>query len=88
MQVIKRDGTTEDFQTDKIIRVVMAAGLEEPAANELAASVSDWIKSNTTPQVTSIQIRDKVVELLLKYDKYAHDLFVWYEHTKDQAPKS
>ena len=66
----------------------MAAGLEEPGANKLASEIAAWVAANPAASITSRDIRDKVVELLPKYDKYAHDLYVWYEHTKDKAVSS
>lgn len=85
MQVVKRDGSQETFQPEKITRVAMVAGLEEPGAKKLSLEIADWVKTQSADSITSREIRDKVVELLPKYDKYAHDLYVWYEHSKDKS---
>lgn len=88
IQVIKRDGSKEDFNSDKISKVCIAAGLEEDQAKILSESVSDWAISTGSEEITSKQIRDQVVSRLAKLDQYAHGLYVWYESTKDQAPKA
>ena len=82
-KVKKRDGTLEDFVPDKVFRVVMATGLEETDAHKVSANISAWIKAQTTPEISSLQVRDAVVSELAKFSKPAHDLFVWYESTKE-----
>lgn len=83
IQVIKRDGSVEDFEIDKIIRVIKAAGLTDHDAEELGAHIEKWTKEQKKEELTSLEIRDKVVELMHDYDDMAADMFVWYQKTKD-----
>lgn len=84
LKVVKRDGSLEDFDQNKIARVVTAAGLDPEAAYKLAEAVAVWAKSLGQNQITTATLRDKVVEELQKVNKYAANLFVWYEKTKDK----
>lgn len=86
LKVIKRDGSIEDLDIGKIKRVVIAAGLDEKNAEELTNIVLEYIKSLNTGQVSTRQIRDKVVEELKKRNEYAYNLYVWFEKTKDGSP--
>lgn len=85
VKVIKRNGSLEDFDQGKIARVVTAAGLTPNQAETLAANITEWVKATQQNQVTTLQIRDQVVYELQKLNKYAADLFVWYEKTKEKA---
>ena len=81
--VIKRDGTKEDFQQEKIARVVKATGLSEDEANLLAQNVTVWI-TNQQETITTLQIRDKVIAELQNGHIYAAGLYEWYEKTKNK----
>lgn len=81
--VIKRDGTKEDFQPEKIARVAKATGLSEEEANALAQNVTTWVASQQA-SITTLQIRDKVLEELQNGHSYAAGLFEWYEKTKNK----
>lgn len=85
ISVIKRDGTKEPFQTDKIERVVKAAGLSEEQTAQLVSNLNEWIGGLNVPEVSSLVIRDKVIEELKKLDSYAANMFSWYQKTKDTA---
>ena len=80
--VIKRDGSTESFSPEKIVRVLLAAGLEEDKAKALAAHVAAWAASLDKPQITSLQIRDQVQTELDQINPYIAGLFRWYQKTK------
>jgi len=80
--VLKRDGSIEEFQPEKIARVVKAAGLSEEQAKTLAQNVTDWANSQEQEKITILQIRDRVLEELKKVNAYAAGLFKWYEKTK------
>lgn len=82
IMIIKSDGSTEEFQPAKITRVVMSAGLSEEQAKTLAQNVTDWVNSREQEKITTLQIRDKVLEELRKINSYAAGLFEWYEKTK------
>ena len=85
IQVQKRDGSLEEFIPEKIIRVLLAAGLEEDSALIVASNVADWATSQPSPTLTSLQIRDQVLIELDKVDPYIAGLFRWYQKSKDQS---
>lgn len=82
--VIKRDGSEESFDKHKIVRVTKAAGLSEEEAVALADRVAAWIKRTVKEKIASRQIRDRVVEELNAVDKYAADMYIWYEGVKER----
>ena len=84
VQVIKRDQSLEEFNEDKISRVVKAAGLKKDKAQLLSKKVAKWLKNTNQQQISSLKIKDKVLEELRKIDSYAADLFEWYEKTKEK----
>lgn len=84
-RVLKRDGSYEDYEEAKIVRVVIAAGLQPDEAQTLATTVTQWVNGlPKEPIISTHQIRDKVVEKLKYVNEYAAGLFVWYEQTKDK----
>ncbi len=84
MKVIKRDNSLEDFNPEKIKKVAVAAGLEKDKAEKVVERVNSWIQSTGESEVSSLMIRDKVLELLKTEDEYAAGLYEWYEKTKDR----
>ncbi len=84
MHVIKRDGSTEDYDEAKIIRVVTAAGLSPDQAHTLASTTTKWIKENNFSTFSSLTIRDKILVELKKTNIQAANLFSWYEKTKEK----
>lgn len=81
--VIKRDGSKEPFDPEKISQVVRAAGLEEDLAQKLTRDISIWIKALGQSEVSSLKIRDEVITELESLDEYVAGLFRWYQKTKD-----
>jgi transcriptional regulator NrdR family protein len=86
--VIKRDGAKEKFNTNKIERVVLAAGLDEKQANKLVRIITKWVYMQKEDSITSLRIRDKVIEEIQKIDRYAADLYIWYQKTLDRDNKN
>lgn len=82
-EVIKRDGTLEDYTEEKIKKVVTAAGINPDEAKTLAGNITKWLEKNNMLKVTSLQIRDHVIDELKKVNQYAANFFIWYEKTKD-----
>jgi transcriptional regulator NrdR family protein len=82
MKIIKRDKSIEDFDINKIFRVVQAAGLSEPQAKQLISDINKWIKDNFTVNIPSTMVRDKVFDELSTANKNIADLFKWYEENK------
>lgn len=83
IKVVKRDGSEETFQPQKIEKVVKAAGLIEEEAKALAAKITSWVKNLGKPKVTSLEIRDQVISELKVANEYAFNMFTWYQKTKD-----
>lgn len=83
VKVIKRDGQLEDFDLKKIARVLQVAGLDKEAADLLSNRVSAWVDRNYQDSVSSLEIKDKVLEELKLVNSYIADLFQWYEKTKE-----
>lgn len=86
VRVIKRDGSKEDFTVDKISRVVEAAGLKKDEVQNVTNNTLAWLQQINTDEISSLQIRDKVIEELKKINEYSANMFSWYEQTKD-TPK-
>ena len=84
VKVKKRDGSVEDFDDGKIKRIALATGLNESEADELAKDVEKWAKDRKQPEVTSIDIRDKVSSLLKKVDDYAYKKYIWWQGYKSK----
>ena len=83
MQVIKRDGSLESFQQEKIARVAAAAGVEKTDAQALASRVSAWVyRAAQDGKIASSELRDKVLEEMEEINPYAAGLFRWYQKTK------
>ena len=88
IQVIKKDGTLEDFEKDKIERVTKAAGLSQEQAKRLASDIEKWAQTSNKNQITTLQIRDQVLKGLNNLNQFAANAFVWYEKTKDHGLNS
>ena len=87
-QVVKKDGTLEDFEKDKIERVTLAAGLSQEQAKKLAGDIETWTQNSGKNKITTLQIRDRVVSELGKINQFATNAFVWYEKTKEDGLNS
>ena len=83
IRVTKRDGTIEEYSEEKVKRVVKAAGLSDNQATEFTKEISNWIKTLTDTSLTSLQIRDMILEKLPKLNPSAANLYKWYESTKE-----
>lgn len=88
LEVIKKDGRLEDFDPDKIARVVTAAGLKPEEGFALALNVDRWAKSQGKTQITTLEIRNKVIEELKKTNEQTANFFMWYEKGKDKNATS
>jgi transcriptional regulator NrdR family protein len=81
--VIKRDGTKEKFSVINIAKVATASGLTPDQARQLAQGLLTWVENVGKPEVSSLEIRDKMLEELLKINQNAAELYTWYEQSKD-----
>ena len=84
IKVEKRDSQVEDYDPEKVIKVVVAAGLSEGQAKELVAKVDEWINKSGKSLFTSLQIRDRAIIEIQKMDEFAAKKFIWYEKYKDK----
>ncbi|OGM27636.1 hypothetical protein A2962_04865 [Candidatus Woesebacteria bacterium RIFCSPLOWO2_01_FULL_39_61] len=84
LKVIKRNLNKENYNPEKIIKVVAAAGLSQESAKALSDRVSGWLEKRGKPEVTSLQIRDKVIVEIQKIDRGAARKFIWYEKYRDK----
>lgn len=83
-QVIKRDGTIENFDSEKVTRVLIAAGLSNSEATSVSTHISTWIANlSSAPKTT--EIKDKIIELVTPVNPYVAGLYRWYEKTKDSS---
>ena len=87
-QVVKKDGTLEDFEKDKIERVTLAAGLSQAQAKKLAGDIETWAESLGKNQIPTLQIRNQVLSELNNLNQFAANAFLWYEKTKDHGLNS
>ena len=84
IKVVKRNGKIETFDPEKIIRVLKAAGLDQVEAEKLTAKIINWLNERAKSQVTSLQIRDRVIIEIQKVDRAAAERFISYEKYKDK----
>ena len=84
IKVSKRNKSTEDYSPEKIMRVVKAAGLTQKEAMQLTSSITKRLKKRSRPEVTSLQIRDRVLVEIQKRNVAAAKKFIWFEKYKDK----
>jgi 2-phosphoglycerate kinase len=84
IKVKKRDSKLEDYESEKIGRVVIACGLEAKEAEKLVAEIDEWAKQFEGQTITSHQIRDKIIEIMPKYSEYSAKQYTWWEKYKDK----
>lgn len=84
-QVIKRDGSIELYEEVKIERILVTAGLTMDQAHALALDVTNWFNSLSDTNVSSLQLRDKILELLPTVNKSVADFYRWYQKTKEKS---
>ena len=64
VKITKRNGEKEIFAFEKIQKVVMAAGLTSDKAALVAKNIASWIKGENKKELTSLEIRDRVIKEL------------------------
>lgn len=63
----KRDGESEYFNFDKLLASIGRAGVPVNKAINIAKNVEDWVASQKDKgEVTSTQIRNKVIEYMIE----------------------
>ena len=84
VKIKKRDGNWESFDFAKIEKVVIASGLAHDKAKKLSKQVADWVKQENKNELSSLEIRDRIIIELEKMDLNAAGLYKWYQKTKDE----
>lgn len=82
IKVIKRDGEIEELDLKKALRVAKAAGLEDNLAKQFTFELEQWIKGVDTEKVSSLKIRDKVIEILQTLSPHTAHIYKMYQKTK------
>lgn len=81
-EVIKKDGSREAFDIEKIRKVTVTAGLDDAKVNDLCARITKWVDEKGS--VTTPEIREQVLNYLQENDPSVYGLFKWYEDGKDK----
>lgn len=84
IQVVKKDGSYQPYDQDKIEKVTVAAGLKPQEGQALALKVTQWIKTQGEEKIETEKIRNFVLEELQKINKFAARAYDWYEKKKDK----
>lgn len=84
-KVKKRDGSIESYEKMKVARVVTSAGLNAEQAQLLSTNITLWIQNTPEDTVSSLEIRDKVLELLSQMNEDAANLYSWYQKSKEKT---
>ncbi len=83
--IIKRDGSKESFDSQKISQVLIAAGLEQDKADVVTTKVTQKMTEQNKPEFTSLEVRDLIIKELDQIDSYIAGLYRWYQKTKDSS---
>lgn len=74
--VIKRDGNSEPWSSDKIIASVGKCGVEVKTAENICSNIKLWFENNSRDsKISSKEIRDRVVEELKNVDPVASESY-------------
>ena len=87
MKVIKRDGTTVDFNRDKIFRAIQKANLavdpEERISDEQINSIVNYVEQKNRPRLLVEDIQDMVERQLMEMEKYTlAKAYIIYRYTR------
>ena len=80
LKVRKRDGTVEPWSYDKVLNSIVKSGLTLDQADNVILILEAWARNSTTNNiVNSIDIRDKVIEIVRTVDPIAADTYQIYK---------
>lgn len=86
MQVEKRNGTHENFDSLKLRNSFIAAGLDEVTANDLLQEIENWAENNSRGGViTTRAIWQEVIRELSERDRDAAARYRGYRHDISQG---
>jgi len=83
--VVKRNGDQEPFSKLKVAKVMVAAGLSESQAVEIANKLEATLQKRSQPTTTSLDISVIVSKELHQIDEYAANLYDWYQKIKEDG---
>jgi len=77
--IVKKDGTRQEFERDKLIRGLMRACEKRPVTiktiEQVALEVEQEIRNTEEPEISSDEIGEMVLERLLEIDEVAYVRF-------------
>lgn len=77
--IVKKDGTRQEFERDKLIRGLMRACEKRPVTiktiEQLALDVEQAMRNSEEPEISSEDIGEMVLERLLEIDEVAYVRF-------------
>ncbi len=80
VKIKKRDDTYEDWNYDKILAAIGKSMVPLKKAETVASSVEKWVEKNSKKgEISSTEVRDKVVEILKEIDPVAAENFLVYK---------
>jgi len=71
MKIKKRGGDLQDFDRMKIYHSVLAAGAFQEEANAIADQVQSWARGLEENTLSTMEIKEKIIELLGKSNPVA-----------------
>ncbi len=75
--VLKRDGTRQDFDRNKIISALTNAGASSEVCEDIVSQIEAWLETSSTDGVIDYQaLKDKVYELISAQDAAAAEKFL------------
>lgn len=79
IKVLKRDGTLEDFDRNKVSGGLVGAGLTSEDAETIAEEVESWAQETAVEEIVKASdVKIKVLELLRLKDHYIANRFENY----------
>jgi len=80
LKVRKRDGDLDDWSFDKLVTSMAKAGMNMEEAENLSKQVETWVMVQSQKgEITSSDIRDKVISSMAKIDPAAADSYRVYK---------
>lgn len=77
--VVKREGEEEAWNEDKIVTSMIRSGANGDEAMKATEKVKEWIQSNSNGKVSSIELRDKIIEELHSVNPVASETYRVYK---------
>lgn len=80
LKVRKRDGALEDWSFDKALTSISKTGLPIDQAENITVLLEAWLRNHAhNGIVNSVDIRDKIIELLTSQDPVARESYRDYK---------